>query len=151
MKNASYVLVTVAIILCFYALNMDVTVEVGDGTRVNNIGLMSQQQNYVILSGFLLIAGIICARKSRRREPPKDIERLDDIESAIIYDEKEGLLIESQIKSLAVSLIDKHPRLHHSDILLVSLPTVERLAKPLPESLKKKFKSDLEKWIKFYS
>lgn len=30
-----------------FTIFMDVTVDVGDGTRVNNIGLMAQQQNFL--------------------------------------------------------------------------------------------------------
>ncbi|QLS37378.1 zinc ribbon domain-containing protein [Citrobacter sp. RHBSTW-00903] len=38
---------------------MDVTVAVGDGYRVNNLGLMSSRQNYMIFGGFVAIAGLI--------------------------------------------------------------------------------------------
>ncbi|HBS3521475.1 zinc ribbon domain-containing protein [Raoultella ornithinolytica] len=40
---------------------MDVTVATGDGYRVNNLGLMSSRQNYMIFGGFVAIAGIIIA------------------------------------------------------------------------------------------
>ncbi|EMQ0912908.1 zinc ribbon domain-containing protein [Raoultella ornithinolytica] len=38
---------------------MDVTVAAGDGYRVNNLGLMSSRQNYMIFGGFVAIAGLI--------------------------------------------------------------------------------------------
>jgi hypothetical protein len=151
MKNAAYLLITIAIILCAYAFSMDVTVAVGDGTRVNNIGLMSEQQNYVIFSGFLLVAGIICAKKSRRKETPRDIKKTESIEPSSIFDEENGALKEDQIKALAVSLIEKYPRLDASDIMRVSAPTVDSLAKNYPKPVSKQFKLELEKWIKFYS
>ncbi|ENR8651008.1 zinc ribbon domain-containing protein [Klebsiella pneumoniae] len=40
---------------------MDVTVATSGGYRVNNLGLMSSRQNYMIFGGFVAIAGIILA------------------------------------------------------------------------------------------
>ncbi|HEO1539376.1 TPA: zinc ribbon domain-containing protein [Klebsiella aerogenes] len=40
---------------------MDVTVATSGGYRVNNLGLMSSRQNYMIFGGFIAIAGIIIA------------------------------------------------------------------------------------------
>ncbi|HEE5070927.1 TPA: zinc ribbon domain-containing protein [Klebsiella pneumoniae] len=40
---------------------MDVTVATSGGYRVNNLGLMSSRQNYMIFGGFVAIAGIIIA------------------------------------------------------------------------------------------
>jgi hypothetical protein len=51
MKSSGQLLSLAGIILAVYSLFfMDVSVEVGDGTRVNNIGLMAQQQNYLLVA-----------------------------------------------------------------------------------------------------
>lgn len=59
MKIIGYIAIAIGIIFTVSALFMDVTVAAGDGYRVNNLGLMSSRQNYMIFGGFLAIAGII--------------------------------------------------------------------------------------------
>lgn len=48
----------VALIGIGFNMNTSVSTELG---RVNNIGLLHQQSNYLLVGGFLLIVGIICA------------------------------------------------------------------------------------------
>ncbi|EOV8179421.1 zinc ribbon domain-containing protein [Raoultella ornithinolytica] len=61
MKILGYIAITIGVIFAVFALFMDVTVATGDGYRVNNLGLMSSRQNYMIFGGFVAIAGIIIA------------------------------------------------------------------------------------------
>ncbi|WP_137138186.1 hypothetical protein [Pseudomonas asiatica] len=41
------------------AMAMDVSVSTGMGRRVNNIGLMAQQQNYLIIGALIALAGLL--------------------------------------------------------------------------------------------
>ncbi|STV68521.1 Uncharacterised protein [Klebsiella pneumoniae] len=58
-KIIGYIAIAIGIIFAVSALFMDVTVAAGDGYRVNNLGLMSSRQNYMIFGGFVAIAGLI--------------------------------------------------------------------------------------------
>lgn len=49
------------------ALAMDVSVSSGTG-RVNNIGLIADQQNYITIGGLMLLLGAVLAIAGRRRE-----------------------------------------------------------------------------------
>lgn len=72
MKNWGLVILAFGILLCIGSLSMDTSVlvpskTIGTGedkivtpeSRVNNIGLMNQQQNYLILSGVVSIIGLL--------------------------------------------------------------------------------------------
>lgn len=72
MKNLGLVLLLVGILLCIVSLSMDTSVEVperthGEGefkittpkSRVNNLGLMNDQQNYILLSCALALIGAL--------------------------------------------------------------------------------------------
>ncbi|HCB9343238.1 TPA: zinc ribbon domain-containing protein [Klebsiella pneumoniae] len=48
---------------------MDVTVATDDGYRVNNLGLISSRQNYMIFGGFVTIAGVIIALVGEKFKP----------------------------------------------------------------------------------
>jgi hypothetical protein len=71
MKVIGILILAAGLLLCGYALNMDVGVDVpahdyGDGisttaTRVANVDRMAQRQNLVILGGFLSLAGAVLA------------------------------------------------------------------------------------------
>ncbi len=153
MKNIGFLLILIAIILCLYAFSMDVTVDVGDGTRVNNIGLMSEQQNYVVMAGFLLIAGILCARKGGNKIPDPNVRKLISIEDLRVYREIDGeiLLDEEEIKSFAIYLLNKHPKLSSSNIMLVSIPLIDRISADLPKDLSRRFKAELQRFLSEYS
>lgn len=59
-KTISGLLIVFGLIMIFWGVGMDTTVSIGDGyKRVNNLGLMSQQQNMLILGGVAFLAGII--------------------------------------------------------------------------------------------
>ncbi|HGS7512433.1 MULTISPECIES: zinc ribbon domain-containing protein [Klebsiella pneumoniae complex] len=61
MKIIGYLAIVIGVIFAVSALFMDVTVATSVGYRVNNLGLMSSRQNYMIFGGFVAIAGIIIA------------------------------------------------------------------------------------------
>lgn len=61
MKIIGYIAIAIGLIFAVSALFMDVTVATSGGYRVNNLGLMSSRQNYMIFGGFVAIAGIIIA------------------------------------------------------------------------------------------
>ncbi|HBT5044830.1 TPA: zinc ribbon domain-containing protein [Klebsiella pneumoniae] len=60
-KIIGYLAIVIGVIFAVSALFMDVTVATSGGYRVNNLGLMSSRQNYMIFGGFVAIAGIIIA------------------------------------------------------------------------------------------
>lgn len=69
MKTSGQLLSLIGIVLAIYSLFfMDVSVDVGDGTRVNNIGLMAQQQNYLLVAVVLFLAGVFISftRKNKK-------------------------------------------------------------------------------------
>ena len=47
------------IIALLYSLSMDTSVSTSSGARIYNVGLMNQQQNFVIVSALILLIGII--------------------------------------------------------------------------------------------
>ena len=61
MKIIGYLAIVIGVIFAVSALFMDVTVAISGGYRVNNLGLISSRQNYMIFGGFVAIAGIIIA------------------------------------------------------------------------------------------
>lgn len=68
-KITGYIAIVIGIIFAVSALFMDVTVVAGDGYRVNNLGLMSSRQNYMIFGGFVAIAGIIITLVGEKFKP----------------------------------------------------------------------------------
>lgn len=69
MKILGFIAIVIGVIFAVSALFMDVTVASGDGYRVNNLGLMSSRQNYMIFGGFVAIAGIIIALVGDKLKP----------------------------------------------------------------------------------
>lgn len=59
MRNFGIVAIMVGVIVIISAMSMDVSVATGMGGRVNNLGLMADRQNYTILGGLFVIAGIL--------------------------------------------------------------------------------------------
>jgi hypothetical protein len=67
MKTLGIILVSAGILIGFYALTMDVDVAVnypsgnsyGMPSRVNNLGLISDRQNYLIIASILTLARIL--------------------------------------------------------------------------------------------
>lgn len=65
MRAFGIIAVAIGVLMLFGALVMDVSVPSGLG-RVNNLGLMAERQNYTIIGGILLIAGLLMAMRSGR-------------------------------------------------------------------------------------
>jgi hypothetical protein len=62
------------IVFGLYALNMDTSVETAFG-RVNNIGLLNDQQNYIIVAGIATLAGLIMMVMARRETTRQLVEQ----------------------------------------------------------------------------
>ena len=88
MKTVGILSCIAGALLGFYALSMDVSVKVnysggnsyGFPDRVNNLGLMSQRQNYLTISGILILAGvlfIVFSNKSKKKIEHKYKEHLE--------------------------------------------------------------------------
>lgn len=59
MKNAGLLIVVISILLLILALFMDTSVQTASGDRVNNMGLMNDQQNYITISCAVGLSGLI--------------------------------------------------------------------------------------------
>lgn len=69
MKGFGWILLVVGIIAAFAAFNMDVSVSTSYGNRVNNIGLMAQRQNFVLISCFIMLCGLLMVIFGGRKKP----------------------------------------------------------------------------------
>ncbi|WP_190300812.1 hypothetical protein [Pseudomonas chlororaphis] len=65
MRGFGILAIVLGVIVMLGAMVMDVSVPAGMG-RVNNLGLMADRQNYTIIGGVLLIAGLLMAMLGRR-------------------------------------------------------------------------------------
>lgn len=65
MKGFGFLVVAAGIIVMIAATTMDVSVSSGLG-RVNNLGLMADRQNYTLIGGVALIAGLLMVIFARR-------------------------------------------------------------------------------------
>ncbi|WP_432372262.1 hypothetical protein ACRPHP_16450 [Pantoea allii] len=59
MKKFGIAILIIGVIGAIASMAMDVSVATPGGMRVNNIGLMADRQNYLIISGFVAIAGLL--------------------------------------------------------------------------------------------
>ncbi len=59
MRGFGILALIVGLIAVIGAMAMDVSVSTGMGGRVNNIGLMAQQQNYLIIGALIALAGLL--------------------------------------------------------------------------------------------
>lgn len=59
MRKFGIFAIVFGVVVIIAALGMDVSVATSMGGRVNNLGLMADRQNYTILGGLFLIAGIL--------------------------------------------------------------------------------------------
>lgn len=66
MKAPGIIILIIGLTLGSIALLMDTTVNSGYG-QVNNLGLMRDQQNYIIIAGILSIIGIIMLVSTRKK------------------------------------------------------------------------------------
>lgn len=66
MRTLGMFLLIISVTIVIYALNMDVTVSTAY-SRVNNIGLMSSRQTYLIIAGALFIGSFIMIALGRSK------------------------------------------------------------------------------------
>lgn len=59
MKGFGLFILVIGIICAIASFAMDVTVATGYGGRVNNIGLMTDKQNYILISCFIVLCGLL--------------------------------------------------------------------------------------------
>lgn len=63
--NAGAIILLIGIAGVFLSLGMDTSVEGFGGGRVNNLGLMNDQQNYLMLSAVIAVVGVILLLRGR--------------------------------------------------------------------------------------
>jgi len=68
MKSWGVILIIIGIICGYTAITMDTSVETSLGQRVNNLGLMNQQTNFLISAGIAFISGVLLIGFSSRSE-----------------------------------------------------------------------------------
>lgn len=66
MRIFGWFVLVIGVIWIIAAMNMNVTVSVGDGRYVNNIGLMSERQMHVIIGGVMLLCGVLMVAFGRK-------------------------------------------------------------------------------------
>lgn len=66
MRTFGWFVLVIGVIWIIAAMNMNVTVSVGDGRYVNNIGLMSERQMHVIIGGVVLLCGVLMVAFGRK-------------------------------------------------------------------------------------
>lgn len=76
MRNFGYFVLIVGVLCLAGTLAMDVSVASSLG-RVNNLGLMAERQNYTIIGGVMLIAGLLMITL-RRRQSVLDLNMADN-------------------------------------------------------------------------
>lgn len=151
MKNFGWLLSLIGVLLALYALLMDVTVPVGDGTNVVNFGLLSLRQNLVIIAGFLFLGGlIVSALKRKRPVPVVDFTELDriDAEYFVIHDDSGDRLDILAIDRVTLMLLGKYSKNSVSDIMLMNRPLIDKWLSSLPVELQKDFRRQLEDRLK---
>lgn len=92
MRAAGIWLTIIGILGAIGALSVDVSVETQFG-RVNNIGLINDQKNYLILSALGILIGVILLISGRSEQPrkPKKAEKTEPLPYGIT--EEDGLFI----------------------------------------------------------
>lgn len=68
MRSFGILALIVGLIIVIGAMAMDVSVSTDMGRRVNNIGLMAQQQNYLIIGALITLAGLLMAIFGGRKQ-----------------------------------------------------------------------------------
>lgn len=61
MKSVGYIALAVGALIAICSLFMNVSVPVGNGVYVNNLGLMAQRQAWILAGGFVALAGLLVA------------------------------------------------------------------------------------------
>ncbi|HFK4133399.1 hypothetical protein FML14_27865 [Klebsiella oxytoca] len=152
MKSSGQLLSLVGVVLAVYSLFfMDVSVDVGDGSRVNNLGLMAQQQNYLLIAIVLFLAGIFISFSGKKRSLAEvDFTKIESCSANDFISSKDGesCLNILAVDNLALMFLKKHGSSSVNDILLMNMPLIDRLERDLPDSLRKDFVSTLKRRLK---
>lgn len=82
LKRISKFLVIFGIVLVVIAFTMDTSVSSGY-SRVYNIGLMSQQQNLLLVGGLAFIGGIILIATDRNSKSSEEVVKIHDIDESV--------------------------------------------------------------------
>lgn len=152
MKNAGWVLSLLGVLIAVYAFFfMDVSVALPDGARVNSIGLLSLQQNLIIVSAVLFIGGVIVGAITGRRQLP-DVKYKEPSEFSpeafLLLNDGENSLNKVVIDEFSIVLLKKHGRSGISDIMLMNGPYIDKVVNSLPDDLKKEFRRELTKRLR---
>ncbi|MDE5206151.1 hypothetical protein PYX06_14145 [Citrobacter amalonaticus] len=127
------------------------SVALPDGTRVNNIGLLSLQQNLIIVSAVLFIGGVIVGAITGRKKLP-DIKYKEPNEfvtdSFLILNGGERVLNKAAIDEFSIVLLKKYGRSSISDIMLINGPYIDKVVNSLPDDFKKEFRRELTERLK---
>ncbi|WP_265497942.1 zinc ribbon domain-containing protein, partial [Providencia rustigianii] len=59
MKALGIALLIIGSIAAIASFSMEISVATGYGNRVNNIGLMSDRQNFILISCFIILCGLL--------------------------------------------------------------------------------------------
>lgn len=152
MKSSGQLLSLVGVVLAVYSLFfMDVSVDIGNGSRVNNLGLMAQQQNYLLIAIVLFLAGVFISFSGKKRSLPEvDFTKIESCSANDFISLKDGepCLSILAVDNLALMLLKKHGSSSVNDILLMNMPLIDRLERDLPESLRKDFSFTLKRRLK---
>ncbi|MBS0853104.1 hypothetical protein [Leclercia pneumoniae] len=74
MKALGILLLVVGIVVLAVSLSMDTSIEIGYGQRINNLGLMRDQQNYLIVGAVIFLAGALMAVMGRKNDTHDSIQ-----------------------------------------------------------------------------
>lgn len=74
MKGLGILLLIIGIVVLVVSLSMDTSIDIGYGHRVNNIGLMRDQQNYLIVGAVIFLAGALIAVMGKKNDTHDGIQ-----------------------------------------------------------------------------
>lgn len=69
MKRLGLYLGVIGVVIVIFAMNMDITAPYSD---VVNLGLISERQNYLIMGGFVFLAGVVMFASAKIKETPEE-------------------------------------------------------------------------------
>ena len=75
-------LILVGIVALLASLGMNTSVPSAGGGRIHNIGLMNEKQNYLIVSGIVLLIGVLLNISNRRKTAPHADRSTDIVDYA---------------------------------------------------------------------
>lgn len=117
MKNASYLLIALGVLGVIVALSMDVALP---GSRIVNMHLLSERQNYLIISVGMFVSGIFLLVSTKNAAPENDSEARKNIE--IVNEESNPVKICNTATTAKTSF--RHERSIRAKWLLAGLPVV---------------------------